>query len=162
MTPPLPTSIWVLAWTSLVSQGLAVLDRGVRDDETVFLLVSAALGALIVGYVAAGVVRARTIRVALAWIVLVLTGLSEIVSLASGGSTPFVLVDLVLTVVSLVALARFSRSDWYRWQRARPPTSAGPSITGLVAIGIAVGVLGGLVVPAEDGVRFRINSAERF
>jgi len=161
-TPPLPTEIKVLAWASLVGQVVMLARQGLRvDDDTP---VSMLLGAIIVGYVAAGVVRARPVRVALAWIVLVLSLVGELLALAyvdALGDGAILVASLATTVVALVALSRFRRTDWYAWQRTRPPRDLGAPIGGLVAMGVLVGVLGGVAGASDDGVRMTVRVAER-
>jgi hypothetical protein len=63
--------------------------------------------------------------------------------------------------VLLAGLATFHRTDWYRWQRTKPSAHDGTPIGQLVAIGVLVGVLGGLVGPVEDGLDVRISVAGR-
>lgn len=65
-TPPLPRSIWLVAWASLAGQAVVLVQRGGRLDVAVSLFGSVVLGALLVGYVCAGVIRARTVRFVLA------------------------------------------------------------------------------------------------
>ena len=159
-TPALPTSIWVLAWTSLVGQVGQLAFRGPGFENEVSLVGSMLLGAVLVGWVSAGVVRARTVRVVLAWIVLVLGGIAEVVAVFStddSTSVPAALFGLATTLVSLVALSRFQGTDWWRWQRTRPPKDAGPSIAGLLAVAVLVGVLGGVMGVDEDGFSFTVN-----
>ena len=87
-TPPLPSSIWVVAWASLAGQVVLVAWQGGRFDDEVSLVLSVALGVVVVGYVSAGVVRARTVRLVLAWVVLVLSvigGLGGLVSVDGPG-----------------------------------------------------------------------------
>lgn len=150
--PPLPTSIWVVAWASLAGQGVQLLRQGVRVENEGSVLVSVLLGGLVVGFVSAGVVRARTVRLALAWIVLALALVAETISLVTvddAGQAGVVLLSLGTTVVALAALARFRRSDWYAWQRGRPPVHEGAPIGQLVAIGVLVGALGGVTGVAD-------------
>jgi phosphoglycerol transferase MdoB-like AlkP superfamily enzyme len=164
VAPPLPRSIWVVAWVSLAGQVLLLVQEGVRHDDAVSLVGSVVLGVLLVGYVSAGVVRARTVRLVLAWVVLVLVLVADVASLVSadgpGGATVAGL-SLVTTVVSLAALATFRRTDWYAWQRTRPPTHLGAPIRQLVAIGVLVGALGGIAATAEDGLHMSVRVAER-
>ena len=80
--PPLPKSIWMVAWASLAGQVALLVQRGGRNDDGVSLFLSAVLSALLVGYVSAGVVRARTFRLVLAWVVLVLSVIGELGGLA--------------------------------------------------------------------------------
>jgi hypothetical protein len=160
-TPPLPTSIWVLAWVSLASQVATFVLRGAKAENEASLIGSVLLGVLLVVFVSAGVIRARMVRVVLVWVVLALSGLAELVGLFNPDTAADVvgsLVGLATTVVSLVALNQFRQSAWYAWQRTKPPTDQGESISGLLAIAAVVGVLGGLVGPADDGFRFEFNA----
>ncbi|WP_107775080.1 hypothetical protein [Nocardioides sediminis] len=165
--PPLPRAIWVVAWASLAGQVVLVLRQGVRHDDGVSLVGSVVLGVLLVGWVSAGVVRARTVRLVLAWVVLVLGLVAEVVGLlqADGpGGAALAALALGTTVVALAGLARFRRTDWYAWQRTRPPTHLGAPIRQLVAIGVLVGALGGMASSADDegiGMRLDIRVAER-
>ncbi len=160
-TPPLPRSIWVVAWASLAGQIVFLLDRGVRSDSEIAVAASLLVGALVIGYVSAGVVRARTVRLVLAWLVLGLSGIAELVFVidhASYGAPEdseflIALAGLATTTAALVGLWRFQRSSWFAWHRHqhrhRLPTPV--PVTALVAIGVLVGVLGGLVGPTATG-----------
>ncbi len=162
--PPLPRSIWVIAWASLVGQAVLLVWQGSRLDDEVSLVVSVVLGALIVGYVSAGVVRARTVRLVLAWVVLLLSvigGLVGLVSVDDLGQAALAVLSLAATAVALAGLARFRRTDWYAWQRTKPSAHEGAPIGQLVAIGVLVGVLGGLTGPVDDGLDARISVGDR-
>ena len=114
--------------------------------------------------VPAGVVRARTVRLVLAWVVLVLSLLGELVGLVtvdSPGRAVLVGLLLVTTVVSLAGLAGFRRSAWYAWQRTKPSPREGAPIGTLVAVGVLVGALGGLIGPVDDGVDVRTSVVGR-
>lgn len=50
----------MVAWASLAGQAVLLVRQGMRLDDEVSLVLSVVLGALLVGYVSAGVVRART------------------------------------------------------------------------------------------------------
>ncbi|TYL55007.1 hypothetical protein FXB39_05240 [Nocardioides sp. BGMRC 2183] len=163
VAPPLPRSIWVVAWASLAGQTVLLVSYGGRVGDEASTVISAGLGALLVGYVSAGVIRARTIRVVLAWVVLILSVLGGLLSVVSVDRLPravLAALSLATTAVALAGLARFQRSDWYRWQRSRPPAREGASIRALVAIGVLVGVLGGLVGSVDDGVDLRVSVAD--
>lgn len=163
-TPPLPRSIWVVAWASLAGQGVLMVRQGLQFDDEVSLVLSVVLGGLLVGYVSAGVVRARTVRLVLAWVVLVLSALGELVGLFSvdgPGDAALAVLALATTAVALAGLARFRDTDWYAWQRARPSAHEGAPVGQLVAIGVLVGVLGGLAGPVDDGLDVHIRVAER-
>lgn len=163
-TPPLPRSIWVVAWASLAGQGVLLIRRGDRLNDEVSLVLSVVLGALLVGYVSAGVVRARTVRLLLAWVVLVLSVIGELVGLVwvdNLGQAVLAALSLAITAVALAGLARFSSTDWYAWQRTKPSSHEGAPIGQLVAIGVLVGVLGGLTGPVDDGLDVRITVTDR-
>jgi hypothetical protein len=161
-TPPLPSSIWVVAWASMAGQAGLLAQQGVRLDNELSVVLSVVLGAVLVGYVCAGVVRTRTVRLVLAWFVLVLGLIADLVDLLSVddlGQAPLVVLSLATTVVALAGLVRFRRTDWYAWQRTKPSVRDGAPIGQLVAIGVVVGVLGGLAVPVDDGLDVRISVA---
>lgn len=163
-TPGLPRSIWVVACASLASQVLALVDRGARDDDHVSLFVSVLLGALLVSWVSAGVVRARAIRLAVAWVVLLLGfvgGLIDLTSVDSANQPGLAVLSLAATAVALIGLGRFRRTDWYAWQRTRPSARDGAPIGRLVAIAVLVGTLSGMTGPVDDGIRMRVEVAHR-
>jgi hypothetical protein len=159
-TPTLPTSIWVVAWASLVGQVAQLVRRGPGFENEVSLVGSVVLGGVLVGWVSAGVVRARTVRVVLAWLFLLLGGIAEVVAVFSSDDStpaPAALFALATTVASLAGLATFHRSEWWQWQRTRPPSSEGPSIGALVAVAVLVGVLGGVMGADQDGFNVRLD-----
>lgn len=163
-TPPLPRSIWVVAWASLAGQAVMLLLQGGRIGDGLSLALSVLFGALLVGYVAAGVVRARTVRLVVAWVVLVLSAGVELVSLVSvddAGEVVLGILSLATTALALAGLGRFRHSEWYAWQRTRPSTREGAPIGQLVAIGALVGVLGALTGPVDDGVDVQVRVADR-
>lgn len=123
-------------------------------------VLSMILGALLVGYVSAGVVRARRVRIVLAWVVLTLAfigGLADLVSVDDLSQAAHAVLALAAGAASLVGLAKFCRSDWYAWQRTRPSLREGASIGQLVVIGVLVGALGGYVGLVDAGVTTRFN-----
>lgn len=149
--PPLPRSIWVVAWASLAGQALLVLRNGGRVDDDVSQVVSMVLGALLVGYVSAGVVRARRIRIVLAWVVLTLGfagGLAEVIWAHDPAGVVHAVLMLATSVASLLGLATLRRSDWYAWQRTRPTAREGPP---------SASWLGGYVGLGDGGVSMRVN-----
>ena len=166
-TPPLPTSIWVLAYASVAGQLVSLVRQGGTDAEGGPLILSVLVGALVVGYVSAGVVRARTVRLVLAWVVLGLVAFFELAAVVLNDDVAESLRELpsfAVTVVSLVALWKFRQSDWYAWQRTKPPPLEGAPIVNLVVVGLFVGALGGVIEPSdagpgEDGVNLRLQGA---
>jgi uncharacterized membrane protein YfcA len=154
----------VVAWASLAGQLGLLVEHARHLDDGVSIVVSILLGALLVGYVSAGVVRARIVRVVIAWLVLVLSLIGELVGLVSVDDPDQALLavlSLATTAAALAGLARFRRSEWYVWQRTRPSVHEGAPIGRLVAIGVLVGVLGGLVGSAGDGLDVRVSVAAR-
>jgi len=163
-TPPLPRSMWVLAWAPLAGQALWLVEQGVRLDDAVSLVVSVVLGALLFGYVSAGVVRARTFRLVLAWVVLVLVLIGELVGLVFGDDVRqggFAVLALATAALALAGLATFHRTEWFAWQRTKPPAHEGAPIGQLVAIGVLVGVLGGLIGPMDNGLDVPVAVSDR-
>lgn len=147
-TPPLPTSIWVLAGASLLGQSLWLIQQGVRTDDAVSLGGSVVIGALVFGFVSAGVVRARTVRLVLAWVVLALVMVGDLVDVALADTLNrpgLVLLSLATSALALGGLATFHRTEWFAWQRTKPTADLGTPIRLVVAIGVLVGVLGGLI-----------------
>ena len=162
-TPLLPRSIWVVAWASLAGQVVLLVHRGGRLDDEVSLALSVVLGGLIVGYVSAGVVRARTVRLVLAWVVLVLGVIAGLVAVASVddlGEAAVPMLSLASTTAAVAGLAAFHRSAWFAWQRTKPSAHEGAPIGRLVAIGVLVGAMGGLVGPVDDGLDVTVNVAD--
>lgn len=153
----------MVAWASMASQAVLLLQQGVRSDEA-SLVLSVFLGALLVSYVSVGVVWARTVRLVVAWVVLVLSLIAGLVSLASLDDldqAPLTVLSLATTMVVMAGLARFRRTEWCAWQRTRPSVHDTPRIGQLVAIGLLVGVLGGLAAPVDAGFNVRISVAGR-
>lgn len=164
VAPPLPSSIWVVALASLAGQAVVLLRQGIAPRDELSFALSVVLGALVVGYVSAGVVRARTIRLVIAWVALGLGLVVELVGLASAddpSDAALAVFSIATSVVALAGLARFRRTDWYAWHRQKPSSHEGAPIGQLVAIGVLVGVMGGLAGPADGGLNARISVAGR-
>jgi hypothetical protein len=126
-TPPLPRSIWVVALASLAGQAVQLVRQGGRLDDEISLVLSVVLGGLLVGYVSAGVVRTRTVRLVLAWVVLVLGVIGELVGLVSvddPGHAALAVLSLATTAAALAGLTRFRGTDWYTWQRTKPRSAS--------------------------------------
>lgn len=158
--PPLPASIWTVGWAALTGQVVVLADGGLRQANEVSILLSAVAGGLVVGWAAAGVVRARTFRLVLAWVLLVIGVVVELTSLSSSDG----FIDAVplmflfgCTVVAMTALWSFQKSGWFRWQRSRPPAGQGAAIGAVVALGVLVGALGGVLDPPAHGVHITLD-----
>jgi hypothetical protein len=98
------------------------------------------------------VLRARTGRLVVAWVLFSLTLLFELVGLVGEAPTPAAgdVLDLALTGATVASLAVFCSSDYFRRQRSG--AGSPPAIGGLLVIAVVVGALGGLTAPATgDG-----------
>ena len=67
---------------------------------------------------------------------------------------------LATTALALAGLTTFRLTDWYAWQRTKPPARDGAPVGQLVAIGVLVGVLGGLTGPVEGGLNVSVRVAD--
>lgn len=141
-----PTQAWVLAWASLAGQVLAVLERGTKTEIDFPAVVFMALGGLLVGFVASGVLRARTVRLAVVWVVLALGACLYALSILDGSGDGWTVLQLGVMVVQMAALASFSGTPYFASMRRDPRQR--PQLGGLLAIAVIVGVLGGLANPA--------------
>lgn len=149
----LPTEAWALAWVSLADQVLYLVERGPKlSDEPVGMIVSMLLGALVVGWFSAGVLRARLVRLVIVWAVLLLASAGYAVTALNSGAG-WTIVHLVMTVGQVVALWAFCRTAYFRGQRVAP--RSGPALGGVLGIAILVGALGGITAtaptPGTDG-----------
>lgn len=149
-----PRAVWVLAWSSLVGQLVALADRGVTDGDSA--LVSVPLSALVVAWVSAGVIRGRMVRTVLAGVILAVIALASVVGLLVDPSA-LGLLEAVLASVSLAAYVAHVRNPVVaRLQADRRAEPAG--LAGLVALAILVGGLGGLTAPVpDDGPGFHVR-----
>ena len=147
----LPASAWVLAFSCLMGQLMALADRGFNQSDGTWVLLSIVVSALAVGWVSAGVLRARTGRLVLVWILFAAELIASVFSVIDGVSTPaaMAILGLAASLAQVVALALFCRSRYFQRQRSRPGQEAEPSIAGLVLVAIVVGALGGLTSNAH-------------
>ncbi|KQW47681.1 hypothetical protein ASC77_14720 [Nocardioides sp. Root1257] len=146
----LPVSAYVFAWLCLAAQLPGLATRGLSDSDGVWVVLSMVLSALIVGWFAAGVLRGRTVRLVLVWILLGLgalfTAIGIVADLEHVGGWDLLL--LLVTIGQVGALVAFCSTDYFRWQRSQP-ADAGPEISTLVAIAVVVGLLGGMTAAAD-------------
>jgi len=136
----LPGSAWVLAWLFLADQVVGVVQRGLSRSDAVWVALSVVLTAVVVRWFAAGVLRARTGRLVVVWVLLALVLLF---SLLSGD-----LLALAFAAAELAALGAFSSTDYFRRQRSRHDATSW-DLGGLLAIAVVVGVLGGITAPVD-------------
>lgn len=144
-------SAWALACSCLVSQLLAMVDRGFNRSEEAWVALSMVLSALVVGWVSAGVLRARTGRLVVAWLVfgfgLIVVGAGVIDQLPTpSGMT---VLELAVSLAQVAALAAFCGSAYFQRQRSSNAQGEVPPIVGLVLVAVVVGGLGGLTAPAN-------------
>lgn len=155
--PSVPGEIWVFGWSFVAEGALQLLVRGPKDDA-VSAVASMALSALVVTFFAAGVLRARGIRLG---IVAVLLGLGLVVGVIGLLIDPTVSGVLAVAFSGLQAglLWRYTRTPWFAWQRTRP--SAGPSLTPILAVAVLAGLLGGLIAApdAERGFDVQLSGS---
>jgi hypothetical protein len=144
----LPTSAWVLGWSSVVLQVLRLADRGFTGSGPLLGLLSMTLTAVVVAWFAEGVLRARRVRAAVVSVLLLTGVLLQVAGILQGMAGPGALLQLVAAAVQLVALAAFCRSGYFRAQRAGR-RRAGPEVGSLVALAVVAGALGGLAAPPE-------------
>ena len=151
-----PRAAWALAWSCLAAQSLVAMDRGVQSiDEGV--VVSMALGALIVAWFSVGVLTGRTVRLVVVCFLFVVAVIVNAVSLWQAGwdgLTGWPVVALGTSLVDLACLAWFGTTDYFRQQRGlrrhRAADVRRPSLLPLLAIAFAVGLSGGLITPHPD------------
>ena len=139
-----PAAAWALACAALATQLLQLVETGARSD-VVNVVISMVLGGLLVGWVSHGVLTARTGRLVLAWVVLALSLVGDVLLLADSSSVlGWSLAHLAMTLTLIVCLSWFTSTDYFSWQRGAR-RSTGPSLAPLVAVAVVVGVLGGIV-----------------
>ncbi|HYF73417.1 MAG TPA: hypothetical protein VD864_11390 [Nocardioides sp.] len=144
-----PGSAWLLGWACLASQLVSLADRGSATVESALL--SVPLSALVVAWVSSGVLRARLVRTWFAGIILLLVALFGLVAVVVDPS-PLTLLEVLTRVVAFGAFADYVRSDLFASLR-EDPSRAGPDLSGLVALAVLVGALGGLTAPAGPADR---------
>lgn len=158
---PVPHAAGVLALACLAAQALALATSDTTMSDDGEILLSMALGGGVVGWVAAGVLRVRGLRTALAWVLLLVgAGISAQAVLDAIGLRELATtgVGLVLSVIQLGALAWLTSTRWASWHRAHPRATGAtaPTIEHLVVLAVLVGVLGAFVGQADDAM-FRVH-----
>ncbi|WP_028643795.1 hypothetical protein [Nocardioides sp. URHA0020] len=143
----LPRSAYVLAGLFLADQLLQLQDHGLSRSDGVWVLLSMVLSAAVVAWFAAGVLRARTVRLVVVWVLLGLAALLGVIGTLSGPDVRG-LIDLAFTVGELVALGVFCSTHYFQRQRARAP-GPGAHLGAVLAVSAVVGLLGGLTAPTD-------------
>lgn len=138
--PAVPGVLWAFAGIFLAEGVVQALVNGPKPDGT-SLVGSIVLGVALVVFFSVGVTRARGIRTGIVAVLLVLAVLAGVVGVAVDPSVDGIVVT-VLSAVQAVLLWRYTRTDWWAWQRTRP--EGGRSPVPLLALAVAVGVLGGV------------------
>jgi hypothetical protein len=142
----LPRSAWVFAWLCLGGQVVQLLLRGPNESDPVWVVLSVVLSALVVRWFASGVLRARTARLVVVWVLLCLVLLLGIAGTLVGVDVPGV-VGLLVSTGEVIALAVFCSTPYFRRRRARRDAPRA-DLAGILAIAVVVGVLGGVTAPA--------------
>jgi len=160
--PNLPVQAWLLGWAYLAAQVVYVLDHGTRPVDA-WTLASMLLGALLVTWVASGVLQGRTVRLVLVWVVTALVLLVEVLDLAgarSGSRAPgWPALELLTSLACVGALIGYTRTPYFRWQRSHP-RAHGPSRAPVLMLAVVVGLLGGVSAASDDvGVHVRFGAA---
>ena len=154
----LPLAAWALGAACLAGQLVLMADVGVRPMDGGWVP-SMALGAVLVGWVAAGVLAARSVRLVLVGALFVLIAVVHAVAVVDAelsGGWEWPVAHLTASVLQLAALTWFTRTSYFAWQRDRPELP-GPRLTPLVVTAVLVGVLAGMTAPPTDGVRVEVN-----
>jgi glucose dehydrogenase len=141
----LPRSAWVFAWLCLAGGLLQLLLRGLSESDPIWVVLSAALSAVVVRWFASGVLQARTARLVVVWVLLCLVVLLGVVGTRSDADVPGLL-DLLVSVAEVIALGVFCATPYFRRQRTPPAPRA--DLGAVLAIAVVVGVLGGATAPA--------------
>ena len=156
---PVPTAAWVLAWSCLADQVLVLGERGAKSSTT-GMLVSALIGAVVVAWIAKGVLTARRGRLILVWAMFVLASILcgvALIDASVAGTSGWRFVHFASSLVQLACLAWFTNTKYFAWQRSRPKTAAA-GLGGLILVAVLVGALGGVIGAPEDAaMRFQIH-----
>lgn len=154
----MPRPAWVLGWLCLADQLLQLQLRGLSRSDPIWVLLSVVLSALVIGWFSAGVLQARRVRLVIAWILLCLSVLLRVFGTLSEPG-PRALLDLLVSIGQVVALAAFCATPYFRGQRERTqPRSR--AFGCVIAIAVVVGVVGGITAPADGSgasVQLRIG-----
>ena len=156
---PVPTAAWALAWSCLADQVLVLGERGAKASTT-GMLVSALIGAVVVAWIAKGVLTARRGRLILVWAMFVLASILcgvALIDASVAGTSGWRFVHFASSLVQLACLAWFTNTKYFAWQRSRPKTAAA-GLGGLILVAVLVGALGGVIGAPEDAaMRFQIH-----
>lgn len=145
-----PPVAWLLAWLFLVGQATLLMARGVNSSGGAWVVVSMLLSALLLRWVVAGVLRARTGRLVIVWVLL-----SAVVSLGfvllavdTVEMTAADLVTFAFALAQLVALGLFCTTDYFKHRRTGREVSQA-ALAPLLLIAVFTGLLGGLTAGPE-------------
>lgn len=152
----LPAVAWAFALSCLVGQLIVLAHHG--RDESNQLVGSMLLGAVVIGWFAWGVLRAKTVRMILVWTLYSIATLGQTIDVVDNPAG-WDLANWAVTVVQFGLFIAFTRTAYYRWQASRP-TAKGPSLAGLVAIAVLVGGLGGVVGAQDNGFHVKVGNAD--
>lgn len=151
----LPPIAWALAWLFLVGQVVLLFARGVNPAEPVWVVGSMLLSAVVVRWIADGVLRARTGRLAIVWVLLSADVAVGFIGFASDFASDAVemtgaeVATFAFTLAQLGALGAFCTTDYFKARRVGPGVSRA-ALAPLLLVAVATGVLGGLTAPADS------------
>lgn len=151
----LPGSAWAFGGLCLVGEALQLLDRGPSTSDAVVVVLSVVLSALLVWWFANGVMRARSGRVIVVWVLLALNaGLQFVATMAAGvdGASGLAWLAVALSLGQVGAYAVYSRSAYFRSQEMLHGR-AGVALGGILLLAVLTGAMGGLTQPVgqRDG-----------
>ena len=145
--PAIPASAWAFAWSFVAGQVLELAHRGAQDESS--WLLSIVLGVVVVTFVSDGVMRVRWVRFWFVVLVLMVGAVVELFDVVNA-PTPVGGARLALTILQVLLLDRYSRTEWWAWQVARRPGA--PSLSGIMLLAVLVGALGGVLGASPDGI----------
>ena len=146
-----PAAAWTIAWSCLVGQALVIADRGVANNPEILTLASAVASAAVVAWFSSGVLKGRTGRLVFVWFVFVVSAIADLAATTDPGPRDVQAWDVVhaaFSMAQLAALAWFSGTRYFKWQRTRPQVP-GPSLRPLIAIAALSGALGGAAATSD-------------
>ena len=145
---PVPRAAWAMAWLFLGGQCVDLMARGPNSADLQWVAVSIVLTGLVIRWVADGVLRGRTARLVIVWILLSAAMSLSLLGLVIDPSAIGVedVLSFAVTVAQLVALGVFCTTGYFRSRRAGSDV-ARSALAPLLIIAIATGVLGGLTAP---------------
>lgn len=148
-----PQEAWMLGWVCLAAEFAILLEHGAQSSESIPL--SIILGALVIGWFSYGVLCARMIRTFIVWVLFILALVIDLVDVVDH-ATGWAVANTAFSALQLYCLHRFTSTDYFH-ERRRDPRRAYASVAGIVALGVCVGILGGVVGTESSDLRVQVN-----